>query len=87
VREHQLRHFKLGGEHGTLGVVLVGLGIPKLNKDAIAHILRYEAAETLYGTWRCFAPSILSSLMAKTFVSRRSSIENALWQNCYRLRA
>ena len=27
---------------GLLGVVLVGLGIPKVDQDAVAHVLRYE---------------------------------------------
>ena len=35
--------------HGPLCVVLVGLGIPKVNKDPIAHVLRNEAVEALHG--------------------------------------
>ncbi len=34
--------------HGSLCVVLVGLGIPEVDQDAVAHVLRYEAAEALH---------------------------------------
>ena len=33
--------------HGSLGVVLVGLRIPKVDEDLIPHVLRYESAEAL----------------------------------------
>jgi hypothetical protein len=35
--------------HGSLCVVLVGLGIPEVNQHAIAHVLRYEAPEATHG--------------------------------------
>ena len=35
--------------HGSLCVVLVGLGIPKVDQDPVAHVLRDEAAEALHG--------------------------------------
>ena len=35
--------------HGSLCVVLVGLRIPEVNQNSIAHVLRYEAAEALHG--------------------------------------
>jgi hypothetical protein len=35
--------------HGALCVVLVGLGIPKVDQDPIAHVFRYEPAEPLHG--------------------------------------
>ena len=35
--------------NGSLGVVLMGLGIPKVDEDTIAHVFRYEAAEALHG--------------------------------------
>ena len=35
--------------HGPLGVVLVGLGIAEVDKDAVAHVLRDETAEALHG--------------------------------------
>jgi hypothetical protein len=35
--------------HGSLGIVLVGLGIPEIDQNAIAHVLRHEAAEALHG--------------------------------------
>ena len=35
--------------HGPLCVVLVGLGIPEVHKDPIAHVLRNEATEALHG--------------------------------------
>ena len=35
--------------HGSLGVILVGLRIAEVDEDAVAHVLRYEAAEATYG--------------------------------------
>ena len=35
--------------YGSLGVVLVSLGIPEIQQHAIAHVLRNEAAEALHG--------------------------------------
>jgi hypothetical protein len=35
--------------HGSLCVVLVGLGIPEVDQDPVAHVLRYEATEALRG--------------------------------------
>jgi hypothetical protein len=34
--------------HGSLGVVFVGLGIPEVDQDPIAHVLRDEASEALH---------------------------------------
>jgi hypothetical protein len=31
--------------HGSLSIVLVGLGIAEVNQDAIAHVLRYKPAK------------------------------------------
>ena len=35
--------------HGPLRVVLVGLRIAEVDQDAVAHVLRHEAAEALHG--------------------------------------
>jgi hypothetical protein len=35
--------------HGSLCVVLVGVGIPEVDQHPIAHVLRNEAAEALNG--------------------------------------
>src|SRR6478672_1380259 len=35
--------------HGPFCVVLMGLWIPEVDEDPIAHVLRYEAAEALHG--------------------------------------
>src|SRR5262249_39780492 len=36
------------GAHGTLCVVLVGLGVTEVDQNAVAHVLRHEATEALY---------------------------------------
>ena len=40
--------------HRPLGVVLVGLRIAEIDEDAIAHVLRHEAAEALHGLGDAF---------------------------------
>ena len=35
--------------HGPLGVVFMGLGVPEVDEDAIAHVLRDEPAEATHG--------------------------------------
>ena len=35
--------------HRSLGVVLMRLGIPEVDEDAVAHVLRHEPAEALHG--------------------------------------
>jgi hypothetical protein len=35
--------------YGSLGVVLVSLGIPEIHEHPIAHILRYKAPEAPHG--------------------------------------
>jgi hypothetical protein len=37
------------GPHGSLCVVLVGLGVAKVDQDAIAHVLGDEPAEAVHG--------------------------------------
>src|SRR6516165_4382252 len=37
------------GAHRSLGIILVGLGIAKINKHAVAKILRHESAEAAHG--------------------------------------
>jgi hypothetical protein len=34
--------------HGSLRVILMGLGIPEVHEDPIAHVLRHEPAEALH---------------------------------------
>ena len=51
--------------HGALSVVLVGLGIPKVDQDTIAHVLRNEPAEVLH--------SLRDALLVAEITSRRSS--------------
>ena len=38
----------------SLRVVLMGLGIPKVDQDPIAHVLSHEAAEALHGLGNAF---------------------------------
>jgi hypothetical protein len=40
--------------HSSLGVVLVGLRIPEVNKDPVAHVFRDEASEALHGLGDAF---------------------------------
>ena len=51
--------------HGSLCVVLVGLGIPEVDQDPIAHVLRYEATEALHGL--CDALLIGRNNLAEVF--------------------
>ena len=37
------------GAHRPLGVILMGLGVAKVDKHAVAQILRHEAAEAAHG--------------------------------------
>ena len=37
------------GPHGSLGVILMSLGIAEVDQHPIAHVLRYEPAEALHG--------------------------------------
>jgi hypothetical protein len=54
---NQVRAFSIGlaelglkpGTHCPLGVILMGLGVAKVDKYAIAQILPHEAAETAHG--------------------------------------
>ena len=40
--------------HSPLGVVLVCLGIPEVNEDPVAHVLRDEAAEATHSLRNAF---------------------------------
>jgi hypothetical protein len=44
-RSHQLQP----RAHGPLGVILMGLRIPEIDQDPVAHVLRYEATKALHG--------------------------------------
>jgi hypothetical protein len=52
--------------HGSLCVVLMGLGIPEVDQDPVAHELRYEAAEATHGLGDAL-------LIGRNETSRRSS--------------
>ena len=51
--------------HGSLCVVLVGLGVTEIHQDAVPHVLRYEAAEALHGL--CDATLIGRDNLAEVF--------------------
>jgi hypothetical protein len=38
-----------GCAHSAFCVVLVSLGVSKVNQNPVAHVLRYEATEALHG--------------------------------------